>query len=327
MCEGLHVAPFTRASTFSGSLSGMSNVFARILAGVDDSNVSNQAVAFATRLAGEHGSQLIVCNSVNWLPLVTQLASSGAMIDPTPAVDDLKAEGAALLDRAVAAAARGGVTAQRVALEGDPARNLLEQAAEWKCSLIVMGTHGRQGLERLFVGSTTEAVLRGSSIPVLTVRDGVTPAAPHKRCFEGIVAGVDESEPSDAAVRTILALPAEDRRRVIFYSVAGAGEDEADRAHRVIAKAVAAANAFGISAKGRVIGGNPDEALIAAAQQQGADLIVLGSHGRHGLQRLFLGSVAEGVVRKSPLPVLVVRTPPDQPGALERDLVAAAVYG
>ena len=97
------------------------------------------------------------------------------------------------------------------------------------------------------------------------------------------------------------------------YSIAGPREDEQDQAHRVVGKAVGLANARGISAKGRVIGGHPDEALIASAQQQGADLIVLGSHGRHGLQRLFLGSVAEGVVRKSPLPVLVVRTREDVP--------------
>ncbi len=295
------------------SMRDMSNVFSRILVGVDDSDVSSEAVAFATRLAAEHGGRLIICNSVNWLPVVTQIASSGAIIDPTPAVDDLKAEGEALLDRAMEIAERGGVIAQRVALEGEPALNLLEQAAERKCSLIVMGTHGRQGAERLFAGSTTEAVLRGSAIPVLTVRAGTTIAAPGKRCFETIVAGVDESEPSNAAIHTILDLPAEDRRHVIFYSVAGAREDEADQAHRVVGKAVGLANARGISAKGRVIAGHPDEALIASAQQQGADLIVLGSHGRHGLHRLFLGSVAEGVVRKSPLPVLVVRTREDVP--------------
>jgi nucleotide-binding universal stress UspA family protein len=264
-------------------------------------------LALATRLAGEHGGQLIISHSVNWLPVVTQIASSGAIMDPTPVVDDLKAEGEALLDRAIDTAKRAGVEAQRQSLEGEPAQNILEHAAEAKCSLIVMGTHGRGGLERLFVGSTTEAVLRGSAIPVLTVGAGPTFAAV-KHCIERIVAGIDASEPSDAAIQTILELPAEDRKHVAFYSIAAAGEDAQEQAHRVVAKAVGLADARGISAKGHVIGGNPDEALIAVAQQQGADLIVVGSHGRHGLHRLFLGSVAEGIVRKSPLPVLVVRT-------------------
>jgi nucleotide-binding universal stress UspA family protein len=67
-----------------------------------------------------------------------------------------------------------------------------------------------------------------------------------------------------------------------------------------------------------VIGGNPGEALITAAQQRSADLIVVGSHGRHGLQRLFLGSVAEHVVRNAPMPVLVVRTRESVPLASAR---------
>jgi nucleotide-binding universal stress UspA family protein len=166
----------------------------------------------------------------------------------------------------------------------------------------------------------------------MVVRLGTTFAAPEKRCFERIVAGIDESEPSSAAIQAILNFPAEDRQQVVFYSIAGPGEDEADQAHRVIGKAVSLANARGISAKGRVIGGHPGEALIAAAQQQGADLIVVGSHGRQGLQRLFLGSVAENVVRNSPLPVLVVRTRDDVPVlALSRpllsELVTDAVHG
>jgi len=286
----------------------MSNIFSRILVGVDDSDASQAAVTYATRLAGEHGGRLIICHSVNWLPVVSQIASSGAFIDATVIVNDLKAEGEALLHRALDAVTPAGVQARSVALEGDPASNLLDRAAEAHCTAIVMGTHGRQGLERLFLGSTTEAVLRGSTIPVLTVRSGMTFAAPPKRSFERIVAGIDESEPSAAALETILDFPAEDRQHIIFYTVAGADEAEQDQAHRVIGKAVGLATARGISAKGRVIAGNPDDALIAAAQQQAADLIVLGSHGRHGLRRLFLGSVAEGVVRKSPVPVLVVRT-------------------
>ncbi len=302
----------------------MSNLFSRILVGIDDSEASKEALTFATRLAGEHSGQLIVAHSVNWISVVSQMAASGAIIDTAPVVDDLKAEGEALLDAAVDAAKQGGVAAQRQALEGEPVQSLLAFAAEAKCSLIVMGTHGRSALERFFVGSTTEAVLRGSAIPVLTVRSGATLAPPEKRCFGRIVAGIDGSDPSEAAVQAILDLPAEDRQHVIFYSIAGAGEDEGDQAHRIIGKAVALANTRGISAKGRVIAGSPDEALIAAAQHQAADLIVVGSHGRHGLERLFLGSVAEGIVRKSPLPVLVVRT---HDGVPVTESVRVTAYG
>jgi nucleotide-binding universal stress UspA family protein len=312
----------------------MSNAFSRILVGVDDSDASREAVAFASRLAAEHGGELIVCHSVNWLPIVAQIASAGAFVDTGPIVNELKVQGEALLDRAIGAAACAGVQAQRLALEGEPAKEILEQAAAAKCSVIVMGAHSRRGLERLFVGSTTEAVLRGGTIPVLTVHPGTRLTAPGTRCIQRIVAGVDESEPSDAALQTLLDLPAEDRQHVIFYSVAGESEDEQNQAHRVIGKAVGLANARGIFAKGRVISGQPDDALIAAAQHQAADLIVLGSHGRHGLERFLLGSIAEGVVRKSPVPVLVVRTRVNVPVArtveqatLLSELVTDAVNG
>ena len=286
----------------------MRNVFSRLLVGIDDSAASKEAVAFATRLACEYGGQLILCHSVNWVPLVTQIAASGALVDSTPIIDDLKREGEALLDQALDAARGRGVVAQSRALEGEPAQRILELAAEAKCSLIVMGTHGRTGLERLFVGSTTEAVLRQSTIPVLTVRSGTKRSEGTHRCFERLVVGVDESDPSDAAIQTVLKLPHENLRQVFFYSVAGTGDDTREQAERVVRKAAALAHARDISAEGHVIGGTPGEALIAAAQQRDADLIVLGSHGRRGLQRLFLGSVAEYVVRNAPLPVLVVRT-------------------
>jgi nucleotide-binding universal stress UspA family protein len=280
-------------------------LFSRMLVGVDDSAAANEAVALGVRLAREHDGQLILGHSVNWLAVVSQLAASGAIVDTRPIVNDLKTEGEALLDRNAARAE--GVEPQRHSLEGEPAQRLLELAAQLQCTAIIMGTHNRGSLEELFVGSTTETLLRASTIPVLIVRSGVTHLDAERRCFARIVVGVDESEPSDAAIAAVLALPAEDREQVFFYSVA-ATTDDREQAERVVAKAVAKADACGVSAKGRVIGGNPVEALLRAARECGADLLVLGSHGRRGLHRLFLGSVAEHVVRSAPLPVLVIRT-------------------
>jgi nucleotide-binding universal stress UspA family protein len=293
----------------------MSNMFSRILVGIDDSDASQAALSLAVRLAREHGSELILCNSVDWLPIVSEAASTGEMVDTTAIVDDLKAEGVALLDRAAGVVKSAGLTAQKRALEGEPARQVLETAVDAKCSLIVIGTHDRHGLDHLFVGSTTAGVLRGSMIPVLTVRTVAKPAAEGSRCFEHILAGIDESEPSEAAIQTVLDVFAEDSVHVLFYSVAASGSDANEQAQLVIGKAVAAAEGRGISAKGRVVHGDPGAALIAAAQSEAADLIVLGSHGRRGLQHLFLGSVAERIVRGAAVPVLVVRTRKSAPAA------------
>lgn len=286
----------------------MSNVFSRILVGIDDSEAAQTALSFGVRLAREHEGELILANAVDWMPIISEAVSSGAIVDTTSIVEDLKAAGREQLERALADAKRQGVAARMCACEGEPATRILETAADAKCSLIVMGTHGRHGLQRLFLGSTAEAVLRGSALPVLMVRAGSKRPDARRRCFERIAVGIDESEPSQAALQTAVELATVDRCAIDFYSVARSDVDARQQAMRVIGKAVAAANARGIAAKGHVVGGDPKEALLARAQQSEADLIVLGSHGRRGLERFFIGSVAEHVVRSSPLPVLVVRT-------------------
>jgi nucleotide-binding universal stress UspA family protein len=304
----------------------VSALFSRILVGVDDSDVSREAVAFAARLAREHDGQLVLAHSVNWAPVVTQMVSSSPILDTRPIVDDLKQQGQTLLDAAMDVALHAGVKAEPHALEGEPAHRLLEYAAESHCTLIVMGTHGRQGLQRVFVGSTTEAVLRASAIPVLTLRAGVTHPEAAGRCFERIVVAIDDSEPSDAALEVACAFPAEDRRYVALCSIAGTAVVVGDKsyheavmhdlraqAERLVDAAEGKARARGVTAEARVAEGNTDEALIAAAKEEKADLIVLGSHGRRGLRRFFIGSVAEGVVRRAPVPVLVIRTAANAP--------------
>ena len=282
----------------------------------------------AARLAREHDGELLLCYSVNWLPLIAD--SAGAYVDPVPIIDGLKQQGDALLAQAADTAQRLGIDAKRCSVEGEPAESILKVADEAGCRLTVMGTHGRRGLGRLFIGSTTEAVLRGSTIPVLTVRPGMKIAGETRRCFERILVGVDDSEPSDAAVKTVVTFSPEDRRQVLFYNVVDTGSlsgvraydyvairnDLYDQAQNVVDNAVTAARTHDVTADGRVAEGNAADALIAAANGQEADLIVMGSHGRRGIRRFFLGSVAESVVRVAPVPVLVVRTTTSAPASV-----------
>jgi len=300
----------------------MSGIFSHILVGIDDSAASADAIAIGLRLAREHGSQLTFSHSVNWLPAISEIEASGAIVDPAPVIDELMEAGRTLLARTAEEAKRSGVDAQQRLLEGEPAECMLDVARDAGCSLIVVGTHGRKGLEHLFLGSTTEAVLRGSTIPVLTVRAGLKLPAESSRCFARIIVGVDDSEPSAAALAAVLSFPAEDLRHVLLCGVAGTAlafggreyrravaDDLREPVEHVVDAALANARSHGIvAAEGQVLTGNADSALIAAAAQDGADLIVVGSHGRRGIRRYLLGSVAEAIVRAAPVPVLVVRT-------------------
>lgn len=298
----------------------MNGIFSHILVGIDDSPGSADAIAIGIRLAREHGSELTFSHSVNWMPTIAQIESSGAMVDATPLIAEMRVAGRTLLAEALDGARRAGIIARAELLEGEPAEELLELARSAECSLIVVGTHGRKGLQNLILGSTTEAILRGSTTPVLCVRAGMK-RPESARCFTHIIVGVDESEPSDAALATVMTFPAEDLRNVLLCGVAPtmivlggreyqqAERDEArEPIERVVDAAVERAREQSIVAEGRILDGNPDRALIATAEQSGADLIVVGSHGRRGIRRFLLGSVAEAIVRNAPVPVLVVRT-------------------
>jgi nucleotide-binding universal stress UspA family protein len=80
-----------------------------------------------------------------------------------------------------------------------------------------------------------------------------------------------------------------------------------EQAHVAVNEAVDRMRAAGIEANAEVAKGSPADAIVEMAKRQAGDLIVMGSHGRSGLRRLFLGSVAESVLRSAPMPVLIVR--------------------
>jgi nucleotide-binding universal stress UspA family protein len=300
----------------------MSGLFSRILAAVDGSEPAKVAVAVAARLAREHGGKLVLSYCANWRPLIAQFESTGSIIDPTPTIDAMKERGAKLLAEAAQIAQRFGVDARCRATQGEPASHILSLARETGSRLIVMGTHDGAGIQRLLIGSTTNAVLRRSTIPVLTVRPGIRIAAETRRCFERVLVATDDSESSAVAIDTALALPPDDRRELLFCSVADVdrvsaasdfeepllGSRLAAQAQTIVDRALDKARARGIVAEGRVLEGRPGTALIAAAEREYFDLIVLGTHGRRGIDRILLGSVAERVIRTALLPVMIVRT-------------------
>lgn len=299
----------------------MSSIFSRILVGVDDSEQAKTAAAFAARLAREHRGELVLCHVVRPVLSGARPDSGSAASDSLP--DDASAKRAnTLLDAFAERAELLGIAAQQRIVEGEAANAIVEIADELACRLIVVGTHHAAGVQQLLIGSVTNAVLRASTLPVLTIGRGLRLGDETRRCFERVVVATDDSEPSEAAIEIAFRLPPEDRRKLVFCCVADvdhaadAGPGTSDdptlgnrltaRAQTVADRARTLALARGITAESRVLEGNPSEALNAAAEQEEADLIILGSHGRRGFERLLLGSVAESVVRTAAVPVLVV---------------------
>ena len=150
-----------------------------------------------------------------------------------------------------------------------------------------------------------------------------------------VVIGVDHSEFSDDAVRHVVDSTWPEGTTFVVVSAIppvfiGAGEvdspraytdimQEQERGHKEIADAaMRSLAAAGLKATARTPYGDPRMVLEEAARAERADLLVVGSHGRSGIQRLLLGSVASHVVTHAPCPVLVVRVPAWKRGETDR---------
>ena len=145
-------------------------VYRRILVPVDGSPTSTAGLNEALRLAKNQKARIRLVHIVDER-MIFSTAEAGLNIEPV--IEALKSGGKRLLDRAAKLAASRGVRAETELLENaanQVADVLVARARRWRADLIVMGTHGRRGVNRLVLGSDAELVVRNSPVPVLLVR-------------------------------------------------------------------------------------------------------------------------------------------------------------
>ncbi|WP_134669802.1 universal stress protein [Halorussus marinus] len=143
-------------------------MYDRILVPTDGSTDTERAVEHAADLAAAHDAELhavYVVNAATFAGLPMETSWEG--------IDDvLRGEGESALDRVETIADERDVPVSARLLEGSPSRRIVEYAEDEGCDLVVMGTHGRGGIDRLLLGSVAEGVVRACSVPVLTVQVG-----------------------------------------------------------------------------------------------------------------------------------------------------------
>ncbi|MET0850273.1 MAG: universal stress protein [Candidatus Rokuibacteriota bacterium] len=140
----------------------------RILHPSDFSRASNAAFARAVAMARADRAELVV---VNVLSHVMPFAGEGFSPKAYADLDaSLRAAAMRSLDRLLGRARRAGVRTRGLVLDGAPHDRIVRAARSPRCDLIVMGTHGRDGLARLFLGSVAERVVATAPCPVMTVR-------------------------------------------------------------------------------------------------------------------------------------------------------------
>jgi nucleotide-binding universal stress UspA family protein len=228
-------------------------------------------------------------------------------------LDERRADARAYLQRMVGELTGSGATARGVVYEGYPAEAILAGAREQAATLIALTTHGRTGLARWELGSVTEKVLRGSECPILVTRSFETAEAgatrdrqPAQAAIRRMLLPIDAGDLSLAAVGPAMELAVLCGAEMLLVHVLDdnlAGElpmPDIERAQELV-------TAAGLHAEVVLERGDAADRLLAVAAERQADLIVMATHGRSGLKRWVLGSVAERVMRAAPVPLLLVR--------------------
>ena len=211
-----------------------------------------------------------------------------------------------------------GVSVDVVIATGDAPAAILAAAQEAGADLIVLGPH-RRGLRDMFVGTTAERTMRTSDRPVLTAN--AVPSGAYAR----VLLALDFDEASHAAARAIGGLKLSPEAEVVALHlfaapalgsikrametdaamdgyVASRRQDAAERLAHLLTQADLDTARPLLEPEH----GSPSAAILSAAERQGADLIVMGTHQRSGVQRFLIGSVARDVVLESGVDVLVV---------------------
>ena len=289
-----------------------------ILCAIDRSPSSLQAFGYAIALARWQGARLSL------LEVIEEAPPPG--VTRAPKSDDVPKETRVAVERDL----RRVLTARRVSdvkveivvRKGKAHQEILAQAKTSRSELVIIGTHGRGGVQRLVLGSVAEKVLRSATCPVLTVRSGVKLARRSGSPFETILCPTDFSAVANKAVAYAKRLAQEADARLIVMNavewpfgdavksgaVAELRKSLASNASGALTRLLPRPVSNGPRAQAIVALGKASAAIVKVARARSVDLIVMGVSGRGALDVALLGSTTHHVIREGAWPVLTVRT-------------------
>lgn len=296
----------------------------KIVVGVDFSEESEIAARQALGVARHLGGELVlvhVCATVE-LPKVSPGPMQALEHEWRDASARELAAARDALGRLRERMSGQGADVSQLLVEEYPDEGIWAAARELAARLIVVGTHGRTGLRWLQMGSVAQKVVRYSEIDVLVAR------RERREGFHRILVGTDFSASAERALDGAIELAAPGAAiDIVHYLDAGrmiggnfgasqllptALERMTELARGQGEELLARKQAPGLALRFRVSTERPVPGLIHSLELQPCDLVALGSHGRRGIRRLVLGSVAENVVRHAPCSVLVAHGLPEQ---------------
>ncbi|HEX8795171.1 MAG TPA: universal stress protein [Polyangiaceae bacterium] len=291
----------------------MAQPFRKILVATDFGPSSDRAVETAAALATRFAAELAVVHVVQEM----------AYAYPFPPPAGVRDEARAALEGVVSSLRARMLQVNGALREGVAWHEVVAAAADLEADLVVIGSQGRQGLQRFVMGSVAERVVRLSPVPVLTVHpyDEVALLAGGMDRFRNILAPTDLSNDSRRGLELAASLAREGESALtvvhviepfwepltrpyslppdIALDVQGAAQRQLDALVASVCQGVQNVEALTTVAK-------PWRSILSLAEEQRADLVVMSTGGRRGVQRVLIGSVAEKIVRLATIPVISV---------------------
>lgn len=236
-------------------------------------------------------------------------------LDTTEIMNSIEAGAAEELKELVGKAKNAGGTAESILRIGDVYDEIKRTIDAVRPDLIVMGTHGRRGVERWFLGSTTEKLLRHTPVPLITISAaGEKSFTPPQ--FKRILVATDFSDGTPTALAHAFSVAQENESRVTLLHVVHRAEatDLSDRyreslicgVRKQLDDMVPAEARHWSEVATRVETGVPYRMILRIIEEERPDLLVMNIHGKGALDRALLGSTAERVVRAASCPVMMI---------------------
>lgn len=292
----------------------------RILCPVDFSDFSASVLAYAAAFAKLFGSEVTVLHvSAAEMPPAGSATNPAGLLQVPDARKSITDE----LQLWLAPLSSTGVTLRTQVAEGNTAAEIVRHAAGHDIDLVVMGTHGRSGFDRLTLGSVAEKVLRKATCPVLTIPPGAARRAADAS-IRRILCPSDFSIWSDhamdfalslanragAAVTALHVVETIDARPELSGAMADLQKRRCETELRFLEE-VNAGRAGGGAITNAVTLGRPYLEILRMAEERAIDLIVMGVRGRGPVDMALFGSTTNHVVRRATCPVVTVRARPE----------------
>ena len=297
-------------------------MFKKILVPLDGSKLAEQALPTALKLATAVDGEIILMRVPQYHEMIA-MAPVGGEIPPFALSGDDSHEAEVYLNEVALFNQRDNVHFTTRLGEGDSAGAIVDIAAAEEVDLIVMSTHGRTGLARWAMGSVAEKVLRAATMPVVILRDD--------QPIEQILVALDGSDLAATALEPALQLAQALEAKVTLLRVQSyesyANRLEIDEYMRFeygldknledltrerirwyMEDMLDKQAHLGVPLQYAIVMGFAADEILAYAEKEGLDLIVMSTHGRTGLRRWVYGSVTEKVLRGTERGMMVVRS-------------------